>query len=168
MRKKTWERKEIVTLPPSYIRAPGSTHTISLVVIHKGVEVVIVRVGSPISVVSFWLGKRVDWTIIDHMSWGVASSTDLKIAYLVRVSPLMTEITLGHQTMMCSMAQCRFPTSRTGVQETGESVVTKIQATVALGVRGIRTRVLDKNSRGRGGDPLPLSDLDMDDFNVSY
>ena len=110
MRKKTWERKEIVTLPPSYIQAPGSTHTIFLVVIHKGIEVIVVRIGSPISVMSFWLGKWVDWTVIDwavidHMSQGVTSSTDLKIAYLIQVSPSVTEITLGHQTMMCGMAQ---------------------------------------------------------------
>ena len=115
MRKKIWKRKEIVTLPPSYIQAPGSTHTISLVVIHEGVEVVIVRVGPPISVVSFQLGKRVDWAVIDHMSGGVTSSTDLKIAYLVRMSPLVTEITLGLQTMMCSVSWCRFPASWTGV-----------------------------------------------------
>ena len=115
MRKKTWERKEIVTLPPSYIRAPGLTHTTSLVVIHKGVEIIVVRIGSPISVASLWLGKRVDWTIIDHMSRGVASSTGPKIAYLIRMSPSMTEITLGHQTMMCGVTRCRFPTGGTGV-----------------------------------------------------
>ena len=115
MRKKTWERKEIITLPPSYIQAPGLTHIISLIVIHKGVEVIVVGVGPPISIVSFWLGKQVDWTVIDHMSWGVTSSTNPKIAYFVQVSPLVTEITLGRQTIMCGMAQCRFPTGRTGV-----------------------------------------------------
>ena len=116
MRKKTWKRKEIVTLPPSYIRAPGLTHTIFLVVIHKGVEVVVIRVGPSISVASFQLGKQVDWTVIDHMSCrGVTSSTDPKIAYFIRVSPLVTEITLGFQTMMCGMAWCRLPTGRTGV-----------------------------------------------------
>ena len=105
MRKKTGERKEIVTLPPLYIRAPGLTHTTSLVVIHKGVEVIVVRVGASISVVNVWLGKWVDWTVIDHMSQGVASSTDPKIAYLVRMSPPVTEITLGLQTMMCSVTR---------------------------------------------------------------
>ena len=83
MRKKTWKRKQIVTLPPSYIRAPGLTHTISLVVIHKGVEVIIVGIGSPISIASFWLGKRVDWAVIDHMPQSVTSSADLKIANLI-------------------------------------------------------------------------------------
>ena len=83
MRKKTWERKEIVTLPPSYIRAPGSTHAISLVVIHESIEIIIVGIGSPISVASFWLGKWIDWAVIDHMSGGVTSSTDPKIAGLI-------------------------------------------------------------------------------------
>ena len=41
------------------------------------------------------LSKWVDWAIIDHMSQGITSSTDLKIANFVRVSPSMTEITLG-------------------------------------------------------------------------
>ena len=53
IRKKTWDKKEIVTLPPLYIQAPGSTHTISLVVIHESIEVIVVGIGSPISVVSF-------------------------------------------------------------------------------------------------------------------
>ena len=83
MRKKAWKRKEIVTLPPSYIRAPGSTHTISLVVIHKGVEVIIIRIDSPISVASFWLGKWVDWAVINHVPWGVTSTADPKIANLI-------------------------------------------------------------------------------------
>ena len=51
-------RKKIVTLLPSYIRAPGLIHTISLVVIHKGVEVVVVRIGPSISALSVWLGKQ--------------------------------------------------------------------------------------------------------------
>ena len=168
MRKKTWKRKEIVILPPSYIRAPGSTHTISLVVIHKGVEVVIVRVGSSISVASFRLGKRVNWTVIDHMSQDVTSSTDPKIAYLVRMSPLMTEITLGRQTMMCGMTWCHFPTIRTGVQGAGEPMVTKTQATVTLGGRGIGVRILDEDSRDGRCDPLPICNLDVDGFIVSY
>ena len=83
IRKKTWERKEIVTLPPSYIQAPGSTQTISLVVIHKGVEVIVIGIGSPISIVSFWLGKWIDWAVIDHVPWDVTSSADPKIANLI-------------------------------------------------------------------------------------
>ena len=83
MRKKMWERKEIVTLPPSYIQAPGLTHAISLVVIHESIEVIVVGIGSPISVASFRLGKWIDWAVIDHMSRDVTSSTDLKIANLI-------------------------------------------------------------------------------------
>ena len=153
---------------PSYIQAPGSTHTTSLVVIHKGVEIIVVRVGSPISVASLWLGKQVDRTVIDHMSRGVASSTDPKIAYLIRMPPSMTEITLGCQTMMCGVTRCRFPTGRTDVQGAGEPMVTETRATVTLGVGGVRARVLDEDSRGRGGDPLPFNDLDADDFILGY
>ena len=168
MRKKTWERKEIVTLPPLYIRAPGSTCTTSLVVIHQGVEVIVIRVGASISVASFWLGKWVDWTVINHMSRGVASSTDLKVAYLIRMSPPVTEITLGFQTMMCDVTRRRFPAGRTGIQGAGEPVMTEIRAMVTLGVGGVRVRVLDENSRGGRGDPLPVSDLNADDFIISY
>ena len=103
MRKKTWERKEIVTLPPSYIRAPGSIRTNSLVVVHKGVEVVVIGISSSISIASFQLGKRIDWAVIDHMPHGIAPSANPKIANFIQVSPSMTEITLGHQTMMCRM-----------------------------------------------------------------
>ena len=102
------------------------------------------------------------------MSWGIASSTDLKVAYLVRVSPSVTEITLGLQAMMCSMAWHCFPTNGTGVQGAGEPVMTEIRAMVALGIRGVRTGILDEDSRGRGGDPLSFCDLDADDFIVSY
>ena len=104
IRKKTWERKEIVTLPPLYTQAPGSIHTIPLVIIYKGVEVVVIGVSSPISAASVWLGKWIDWAVIDHMPRDVASSTDLKVADVVRMSPSMTKITLGCQTMMCRVA----------------------------------------------------------------
>ena len=39
---------------------------------------------------------------------------------------------------------------------------------VTLGVGEVRARVLDEDSRGRGGDPLPFNDLDADDIIVSY
>ena len=39
---------------------------------------------------------------------------------------------------------------------------------VTLGVGGVRARVLDEDSRGGRGDPLPFSDLDADDFIISY
>ena len=102
-RKKTWERKKIVTLPPSYTQAPGSIRTISLVVIHKGIEVIVIWIGSPISASSVWLGKQIDQAVIDHVPQGIASSADPKIANFIRMSPSVTEITLGCQTMMCCM-----------------------------------------------------------------
>ena len=101
-------------------------HTISLVVIHKGVEVIIVRVISSISVVSVRLVKWVDWAVIDHMSQGIASSTDPKIADIIGVSPSMTEITLGLQTMMCDVTRCCFSAGGTGVHWAGEPVMTEI------------------------------------------
>ena len=76
---------------------------ISLVVIHKGIEVVIVRIGSLISALSVQLGKWIDRAVIDHMPRGVASSADLKIANFIGMSPSVAEITLGCQTMMCCM-----------------------------------------------------------------
>ena len=56
------------------------THLTFLVVIHKGVEIVIVGVGPIISAVSVRLGKRMDWAVINHMSLGIASPADLKVA----------------------------------------------------------------------------------------
>ena len=99
---------------------------ISLVVIHKGVEVVVIGIGPPISVTSFRLGKQIDWAVIDHMSQGIASSTDLKVANFVKMSPSMTEITLGLQTMMHCMTGCHFAAGRTGVHGTREPMMTKI------------------------------------------
>ena len=102
------------------------------------------------------------------MPWGVTSSADPKIANLIRVSPSMTEITVGCQTMMCSMAWRRFPTGRTGVHGAGEPVVTEIQATVTVGIRRVRAGVLDEDSRGGGSDPLSFNDLDTDDIVINY
>ena len=87
-------------------QAPGSTFQILSVVIHKGVEVIVIGVGPIVSALSMWLGKGIDWAVINHMSQGVTSSTDPKIADVIRVSPSVTEITLGRQTMMCSMSWC--------------------------------------------------------------
>ena len=84
------------------------------------------------------------------------------------MSPSMTEITLGCQTMMCRVTGCRFPAGRTGVHGAGEPVVTEIQATVTLGVGGVRMGILDEDTRGGGSDPLPLNDLDMDDIVIGY
>ena len=148
MRKKTWKRKQIVTLPPSYIRAPGSTHTISLVVIHKGVEVFVVRVSSPISRSSVGLVKRVDRAVIDHVAWVIASSADPKIAHLVSMSPPTTEITLGLQPMMDSVTGSRFLTGGAAIHGAEKPMVTEIHTNIALGGRGAGTRVLYKDSGG--------------------
>ena len=80
----------------------------------------------------------------------------------------MTEITLGCQTMMCRVAQRRFPTGRTGVHGAEEPVVTEIRATVTLGVGGVGTGVLDEDARGGGSDPLSFNDLDMDAIIIGY
>ena len=80
------------------------------------------------------MGKQIDWTVIDHIPWGVASSTDPKVANIIRMSPSKTEITLGRQTMMCRVTRCCLSTGRTGVHGTEEAMMTKIRANVAVGV----------------------------------
>ena len=47
-------------------------------------------------------------------------------------------------------------------------MVTEIRAIVTLGVGGVRVRVLNKNLRGGGGDPLSFSDLDSNDLIINY
>ena len=47
-------------------------------------------------------------------------------------------------------------------------MVTKIRANITLGFGGVRAGVLDKDSRGGGGDPLSFCDLDADDIIVRY
>ena len=47
-------------------------------------------------------------------------------------------------------------------------MVTKILATVTLGVGGVRAGILDEDTRGRGSDPLSFNDLDMDDIVIGY
>ena len=120
--------------------------TIPLVVIHKGVEVVVIRVGSSISVANVRLGKWIDWAVINHMPWGVASSTDSKVADIVGMSPSVTEITLGLQTMMCRMTGCRLSTNGTDVHRAEEPIMTEIRANITLGVGGGGVRVWDKDS----------------------
>ena len=129
-----------------------------------GVEVVVVRVSSSISVMNVWLGKRIDWAVIDHMPQGVTSPTDPKVANIVGMSPSMTEITLGLQTMMCCMTRCHFSAGRTDVHRAEEPVVTKIRANVALDVGGGGVRALDEDSGCQGSDPLAFSNLDLDDI----
>ena len=114
------------------------------------------------------MSKQVDWAVIDHMSGGVTSSADPKIAGFIRVSPSKTEITLGCQTMMCRVTGCRVPAGRTGVHGTGEAMVTEIRAMVTLDVGGVRAGVLDEDVRGGGSDPLSFNDLDTDDIIVGY
>ena len=90
----------------------------------------------------------------------VASSTDPEVAYLVGVSPSMTEITLGLQTMMGSVTRSRLLTGGAAVHGAEESMVTCIRTNVALGGGGTGVGVLDEDP-GRGQcDPLSLSDLD--------
>ena len=72
------------------------------------------------------MGKWIDWAVINHMSLGVASSTDSKVTDFVRVSPSMTEITLGFQTMMCSVAQGSLLTGWAGIHWTEEAMMTEI------------------------------------------
>ena len=102
------------------------------------------------------------------MPWGIASSTDPKIANFIRMSPSMTEITLGCQIMMCHVTWCQFPAGRADIHGAGESMVTEIRANVTLGIGGAGARVLDKDLRGRQGDPLSFSNLDVDDIVISY
>ena len=118
------------------------------VIIHKGVEVIVVQVGSPISRSSIGLGKQVDRTVIDHMSGGVASSTASKVANLVSMSPSMTDVTLGHQTMMGSMTGGCLLTGRAMVHGAEEPMVTKIRTNVALSGGGAGVRMLYEDSGG--------------------
>ena len=99
---------------------------IPLVVIHKGVEVIVIGVGSPISAASIWLGKWIDWAVTDHMSSGIASSTDSKVTDFVRVSPSMTDTTLGFQTMMDSVTWHGFVAGWAGVHWAVQAMVTEI------------------------------------------
>ena len=92
----------------------------------------------------------------------VTSSADPKIAYFVGVSPSMTEITLGRQTMMGSMSGGRLLTGGAVVHGAEEPMVTKIHTNVALGGGGAGTGLLDKDMGRRGGYPLSFSDLDTD------
>ena len=71
---------------------------------------------------------------INHMPWGVTSSTDPKVANIVGVSPSKTETTLGCQTVMCHMTWRGLPTGRTDMHGAEEAIMTKIQANVAMGV----------------------------------
>ena len=102
------------------------------------------------------------------MAWVVTSSADTKVAYLVGVSPPMTEITLGLQTMMGSVTGGSLLTGGAVVQGTRESVVTSIRTNVALGGRGVGTRLSDEDAGRGGGDPLPVTDIDADGVIFCY
>ena len=95
---------------------------------------------------NIWLGKRIDWAVINHMPRDVASSTDLKVANVIGVSISMAEITLGLQTMMCHMTGCCLSANGTGAHRAEEPVMTEIQANVTLGVGGGGARALDEDS----------------------
>ena len=102
------------------------------------------------------------------MAWVIASPADPEIAYLVGVSPPMTEITLGLQTMMGSVTRGRLLTGGAVIHGAEKPMVTCIHTNVALGGRGAGTRLLDEDSGGGGGDPLAFCDLDADDFIIGY
>ena len=70
------------------------------------------------------------------MSGFIAPSTDLKIADVIRMSPSMTEITLGHQTMMGSMTWGCLVTGRTGVEGAFHAMVTEIRTNITAGGGG--------------------------------
>ena len=80
----------------------------------------------------------------------------------------MTDITLGHQTMMGSMNRHHLLTGRAVVHGTEEPMVTEICTNVALGGGRAGARTLDENSERGGCDPLPFSDLDVDDILIIY
>ena len=84
------------------------------------------------------------------------------------MSPSMTDITLGCQTMMGSVTGCHFLTGRTDIHGTEESMVTEICTNVAMGGGEAGARMLDKDSRGGGHDPLPFPDLDVDVIVIVY
>ena len=102
------------------------------------------------------------------MSSFIAPFTDLKIADIIRMSPLTTEITLGHQTMMGSMTWDCLTIGRTGVERAFHAMVTKIRAKIAVGGGSGWHGVVYQDSGGGGGDPLPFSDLDSNDIILSY
>ena len=70
------------------------------------------------------------------MSSGIASSTDSKVRDFVRVSPSMTDTTLGLQTMMGSVTWHGFTAGWAGVHRAVQAMVTKIRAYVTEGVGG--------------------------------
>ena len=81
------------------------------------------------------------------MAQVVASSTDSEVAYLVGVSPSMTEITLGLQTMMGSMTGGCLLTGGASIQGAREPMMTSIRTNVALSRGGAGMRLLDEDSR---------------------
>ena len=66
----------------------------------------------------------------------ITPTTDPKIADVVGMSPLMTEITLGHQTMMSSVSRCCLVTGGTSVEQAFHAMMTEIQAIVTVGGGG--------------------------------
>ena len=94
------------------------------------------------------------------MSSFITPSTDPKIADIIGMSPLMTEITLGCQTMMSSMTWGHLTTGRTGVERAFCAMVTEIRTNVAVGGGSGWHGVVYQDLGGRRGDPLSFSDLD--------
>ena len=114
------------------------------------------------------MGKRVDRTVIDHMSGGIASSTVSKVANFVSMSPSMTDITLGCQTMMGSVTGGCLLAGRAAVHGAEEPMVTEIHTNVTLGGGRAGARVLYEDSGGGGCDPLLFSDLNADGIVIVY
>ena len=96
------------------------------------------------------------------MSWVVAPATDLKVAYFVGVSPSTTKISLGRQTMMCSVTWRHLLTSRACVHGAEEPMVTEICTNVTLGGGRAGAGALDKDMGRRGSNPLTFGNLDAD------
>ena len=98
----------------------------------------------------------------------VAPSTGPEVAYFVGVSPPMTEITLGLQTMMGSVTGGRLLAGGAAIHGTGEPMVTSIRTNVALGGGRVGKGLLDEDA-GRGrGDPLSITDIDANGVIISY
>ena len=80
----------------------------------------------------------------------------------------MTEITLHLQTMMSSIAWGCLATGGTGVEGAFCAMVTKIQANVAMGGGSGWKEVAHQDSGDGRDDPLPFSNLDLDDIFFIY
>ena len=102
------------------------------------------------------------------MSSFIASSTDPKIVDIVGMSPLMTEITLGCQTMMSSMARGCLTTGGASIEGIFRAMVTETQANITVGGGSGWEGVVHQDSGGGRGDPLSFHNLDLNDIVFGY